>query len=471
MGDTIFTYEQLQKLEDNAMKKLFFLVIILTLSLSLFAQEREIAITVYNNNLAVVKDLRTLDLKKGIFELDYRNVAAKIDPTSVHFKSISAPDKVNILEQNYEYDLVSTSKIAQKYLDKEISVYLKKDAEIKGKLISYEFDNLILQTDNGKIKSLSKSNIVNIDFPKLSEGLITRPTLVWKIENRKPGNHKTEVSYMTSGMKWHAEYVAVAKENDKKLELNAWVSVDNQSGATYPEAKLKLIAGDVHKVEQPRRYRDSERMMLAAVAKAEPRFEEKEFFEYHLYTLNRKSTLKNNQVKQISLFPTTEANVKKIYTFEPRLSDKKIRVNLEFVNSKKNGLGMPLPAGKVRVYKEDPADNSLEFIGEDLLDHTPKNEKVKLFLGNAFDIKAERSMINKKSTGKRSREETWQIKIRNHKNTNIEVLVIERFYGFWEVKEATLEYKKIDAYTLHFLVNVPKDKESILTYTISYPTR
>ncbi|MBC8185417.1 DUF4139 domain-containing protein [candidate division KSB1 bacterium] len=453
------------------MKKLFFISVFLLINLTLFAQDRNVAITVYNNNLAVVKDLRMLELKKGIFDLSYKNVASKIDPTSVHFKSITAPDKVNILEQNYEYDLVSTAKIAQKYLDKEISVYLKNDAELKGKLISYEFDNLILQTANGRIKSLSKSNIVDIDFPALPEGLITKPTLVWKIENGKAGNHKTEVSYMTSGMKWHTEYVAVAKENDKKLELNAWVSIDNKSGATYPQAKLKLIAGDVHKVQQPRRRRDSERMMLAAVAKAEPQFEEKEFFEYHMYTLNRKSTLKNNQVKQISLFPATETNVKKVYTYEPRLDNKKIRVNLEFVNSKKAGLGMPLPAGKVRVYKEDPADNSLEFIGEDKLDHTPKNEKVKLFLGNAFDIKAERSMINKKSTSKRSHEETWQIKIRNHKKTNVEVLVIEKFYGFWEIKESTLEYKKVDARTLHFLVSVPKDQESVLTYTISYPKR
>ena len=453
------------------MKKLFYISVFLLINLSLFAQNRNVAITVYNNNLAVVKDLRTLELKKGVFDLSYRNVASKIDPTSVHFKSLTAPDKVNILEQNYEYDLVSTSKIAQKYLDKEISVYLKKDAEIKGKLISYEFDNLILQTDNGRIKSLSKSNIVDIDFPALPKGLITKPTLVWKIKNRKSGNHKTEVSYMTSGMKWHAEYVAVTKKSDKKLELNAWVSINNQSGATYPEAKLKLIAGDIHKVEQPKRYRDSERMMFATVSKAAPQFEEKEFFEYHMYTLNRKSTLKNNQVKQISLFPATETNVKKIYTFEPRLADKKVRVNLEFINSKKNGLGMPLPAGKVRVYKEDPADNSLEFIGEDQIDHTPKNEKIKLFLGNAFDIKAEQLMIDKKSTSKRSREETWEIKIRNHKKANVEVLVIERFYGFWKVKKSTLEYIKVDANTLHFLVNVPNDQESILTYTISYPKR
>jgi hypothetical protein len=453
------------------MKKLIFISAIFLIHLSLFAQNRNVAITVYNNNLAVVKDLRKLELKKGTFELNYKNVASKIDPTSVHFKSITAPDQVNILEQNYEYDLVSTSKIAQKYLDKEISVYLKNDAELKGKLISYEFDNLILQTENGRIKSLSKSNIVDIDFPALPEGLITKPTLVWKIKNDNPGNHKTEVSYMTSGMKWHAEYVAVAKENDKKLELTAWVSIDNQSGATYPQAKLKLIAGDVHKVEQSRYRRDSERMMLAAVAKAEPQFEEKEFFEYHMYTLNRKSTLKNNQVKQISLFPATEASVKKIFTFEPRLDNKKVRVNLEFVNSKKNGLGMPFPAGKVRVYKEDPADNSLEFIGEDKIDHTSKNEKVKLFLGNAFDIKTERSMINKKSTSKRSHEEIWQIKIRNHKKTNVEVQVIEKFYGFWEVRESNLEFEKVDANTLRFLVNVAKDKESVFTYTISYPKR
>ncbi len=446
---------------------ILFLIFGIVFATVAFGQQRELAITIYNNDLAVVKDSRNIDLKKGISELKYQEVAAAIDPTSVHFKSLTAPDKVAIIEQNYEYDLINSDKIAEKYLDKEITVHLK-DETFNGILLSNEGSSLVLKTDSDTVKLISKSGIVNIDFPKLPRGLITRPTLVWTINTEKEGTHKTEVSYLTSRMNWHAEYVAVAKNDDKQLELSAWVSIDNKSGATYPDAKLKLIAGDVHRVVPPRPIRAAKGYVMEAMEMAAPQFEEKAFFEYHLYTLQRPATINNNQIKQISLFPTAESDVKKIYTYEPRRSQDDVRVNLEFMNSKQNGLGMPLPAGKVRVYKEDPADASLEFIGEDKIDHTPKDEKLRLFLGNAFDIKAERAMTNKVSTGKKSHEETWQVKIRNHKETPVEIVVIEKFYGFWKVKNTTHQVNKKDANTAEFLVNVPKDQEIVLEFTIAF---
>jgi hypothetical protein len=458
-------------MEDRAMKELMLLLIFgIIFAAVAFGQQREIAITVYNNDLAVVKDIREIDLTKGISELKYQDVAAAIDPTSVHFKSLTAPDKVAVIEQNYEYDLINADKIADKYLDKEITVYLK-DQTFKGVLLSHDGSNLILKTDTEVVKQISKSNVLNIEFPKLPEGLITRPTLVWTVNNNQSGLHKTEVSYLTSAINWHAEYVAVAKNDDQKLELNAWVSIDNRSGATYPNARLKLIAGEVHRAEQPRPMRAAKGLLFEAMDTEVPQFEEKAFFEYHLYTLQRPATINNNQIKQISLFPTAESDVKKIYTFEPRRSENDIRVNLEFMNSKQNGLGMPLPAGKVRVYKEDPADASLEFIGEDMIDHTPKDEKLRLFLGNAFDIKVERAMTNKVSTGKRSYEETWQVKLRNHKDTPVDIVVIERFFGFWKVKNTSHPVNKKDANTAEFTVNVPKDQETVLDYTIAFETR
>jgi len=450
------------------MKEIIFLLILgIVFAASVFGQQRELAITIYNNDLAVVKDSRQIDLEKGVAELKYQEVAAAIDPTSVHFKSLTAPDKVAIIEQNYEYDLISSDKIAEKYLDQEITVHLK-DATFKGTLLSNEGSNLILKTDSDIVKLISKSGIVNIDFPKLPSGLVTRPTLVWKINTDKPGTHKTEVSYLTSAMNWHAEYVAVAKNDDKNLELSAWVSIDNKSGATYPDAKLKLIAGEVNRVVPPRPIRAAKGYALEMMEAAAPQFEEKAFFEYHLYTLQRPATINNNQIKQISLFPTAVSDVNKIYTYEPRRAAEDVRVNLEFMNSKSNGLGMPLPAGKVRVYKEDPADKSLEFIGEDLIDHTPKDEKLRLFLGNAFDIKVERAMTNKVSTGKKSHEETWQVKIRNHKDIPVEIVVIEKFYGFWKVKNTTHQVNRKDANTAEFSVNVPKDQEIVLEFTIAF---
>lgn len=440
----------------------------LIVAMPLISQQRDIAITVYNNDLAVVKDIRTLDLKNGMSELKYLEVAARIDPTSVHFKSLSAPEKVAIIEQNYEYDLVSADKIAEKYLDKDIAISLKDKNTINGQLLSFDGSYLTLKTESGVIKLISRDNIANIDFPKLPEGLITRPTLVWTINNNQPGNHKTEVSYLTSGMNWHAEYVAVAKDNDQKLELNAWVSIDNRSGATYPEAKLKLIAGEVHQVMQARPMRMAKGYVMQAMDASAPQFEEKSFFEYHLYTLKRATTIKQNQIKQISLFPSVETKVNKIYTYESSRSQDDVRVNLEFFNSKQNGLGMPLPGGKVRVYKEDPDDASLEYIGEDLIEHTPKDEKIRMFLGNAFDIKAERAMTDKVSTGKESYTETWQIKLRNHKDSAVDIVVIEKLYGFWEIKKTTHEYKKKDATTVEFSVNVPKDQEVVLEYMVAF---
>ncbi|OQX95944.1 hypothetical protein B6I21_02760 [candidate division KSB1 bacterium 4572_119] len=453
------------------MKKLiFFSVLFLFCSVSLFSQQRNVAVTVYNNDLAVIKDHRELQLEKGVFELKYKDVAARIDPTSVHFKSLTAPEKVRVFEQNYEYDLVSANKVLNKYIDKTITVHTKQDSIFKGELLSSESGSLILKKEAGNIKLINRSNVVDIDFPKLPEGLITRPTLVWQISNSKPGVHETEVSYMTSGMNWHTEYIAVSKNEDAMLELSAWVSIDNNSGATFPNAKLKLIAGDVNRVydTMPRREKAIGEAYAMAAA---PQFEEKSFFEYHMYTLDKPTTLQNNQVKQVSLFPSAEVSARKIFTFEPRKAADKVRVNLEFANAKKSGLGLPLPAGKVRVYKEDPDDNSLEFIGEDKLDHTPKNEKIRLFLGNAFDIKAERLMLEKKSTGKQRYDETWQIKIRNHKETDVKVTVIEKFYGFWKVKQASHEYKKESAQKLNFVLDVPKDRETVLTFTLSFRRR
>ncbi len=450
------------------LKYKYLILIILFPLITLSAQDREIAITVYNNDLGVVKDVRKLDLARGVFELKYQDVAATIDPTSVHFKSLTAPDKVTILEQNYEFDLVNSDKIAERYLDEQISVHLKNGEKVTGTLLSHEGGNLILQTKDSAVKLISGSNIVNIDFPKLPEGLITRPTLVWSINNEKTGTHRTEVSYLASRIKWHAEYVAISKNEDRTLELSAWVSIDNRTGATFPDAKLKLIAGEVNRVTSPRPMRAGKSYALEAREAAAPQFAEKSFFEYHMYTLNRKSTLQNNQIKQISLFPSTDVQIEKLYTYEASKSQDDVRVNLKFKNSTASGLGMPLPAGKVRVYQEDPADKSLEFVGEDMLDHTAKDETVKLYLGNAFDITPERNMLKKMSTGKKSHEEIWQVKIRNHKDNAVKIHVIEKFYGFWKIKKSTHEYKQTDARTVEFYLNIDKDSETVLEYTIDF---
>jgi hypothetical protein len=431
-----------------------------------FSQQEEVAITVYNNNLALVKDRRNIELKSGVNPLQFKEVAARIDPTSVHFKSITAPDKVAILEQNFEFDLVNTSKLLEKYVDQEITVITKENAYL-GVLLSGAQSQIMLREKSGTIRVINNEAILNLEFPKLPEGLITRPTLVWLLDNKKAGKHQTQVSYLTEGVKWHAEYVAVSLKNDTALELSGWVSIDNRSGATYENARLKLVAGDVHRVEPPRAPRLQKRMdTFMATAEAAPQFEEKEFFEYHLYTLQRPATVKDNQIKQISLFPSAETKVEKIYVYDGQYYPEKVRVNLEFRNSKAAGLGMPLPAGKIRVYKEDEADKSLEFIGEDQIKHTPKDEKVRIYLGNAFDIVGEREQKERRQLGKRSREESFEIKLRNHKKEDVQVTVVEHAWGDWEIRQSSHKYHKKDANQFEFSVDVPKDGETVVTYTI-----
>ncbi|MBN2102988.1 DUF4139 domain-containing protein [bacterium] len=440
-------------------------IIVFSLALSmsgLFSQN--VSITVYNQNQALVKDVRSLELSKGISEVSFTDVASQIDPTSVHFKSLTATDKVQILEQNYEYDLVSGSKILSKYTDQDIRLVTEKGDLFQGMLLSAS-QEIVIQDDSGGIKILKHDQIQHFDLPRLPRGLITRPTLVWQVRNHGPEEQKTEISYLTRGMNWHAEYVALLNEGNSRLDLSGWVSIDNRSGATYENAKLKLVAGDVNVIRQ-RRLKSDERLQILGAAEGEDhQFEEKSFFEYHLYTLQRKSTLKDNQTKQISLFPPTATKTEKVYIYDGSRYGEKVRVHLEFKNSKADGLGIPLPKGVVRVYQAD-TDGALEFIGEDRIDHTPEDETVRLFIGNAFDIIGERIVKESRKISQRSRQESVEIVIKNHKKESVSITVVERFGTDWQITGASKKHQKKDAETAEFDVPVSAGGETMLTYTV-----
>lgn len=440
------------------------LLLLLFFAVSGYAQEENTAVTVYNNNTALIRDRRNIDIAKGTGEVKFSDVASLIEPTSVHFKSLTAPSSVVLLEQNYEYDLVGTARLLEKYIGKEITVTTKQARSFTGTLLSSSQGDAIIRRGSGEIEVVEGGAIETISFPTLPEGLIAKPTLVWLLENSKGAQHTVEVSYLTGGLNWHAEYVAVSRGNDTRLDIGGWVSIENNSGATYQNAKLKLIAGEVHMAEPEKRL---SRGVMAEALAAAPQFEEKSFFEYHLYTLPRLTTIKDRQTKQLSLFATTETKSSKIYTYDGSRDNKDVRVNLEFKNSTQDGLGIPLPKGKVRVYKED-VDKSLEFIGEDWIEHTPRDEKVRLFLGNAFDIIGERSMQDRKDLSKRSREETWRIVLRNHKEESVQVTVIEHVYGDWEIRRSSYPYRKVDARTIEFDLPVQADGETTLEYVILY---
>ncbi len=444
---------------------------------------------------AVVKQERTVDLSEDRSTIRFTDVAARIDPTTVSFASLTDPDTTRVLEQNYQYDLVSTAKLMERYLDKPITV-----EQVRGDKVS-TLTGTLLSTAGGLVLKTGKGIEVingysNVRFPELPGGLITKPTLVWDVVTEKPGPHRTRVTYQTKAVTWWADYNVVfaegANANKGVLDIGAWVSIINQSGASYADAKLKLIAGDVHRAPQPQWQGDVMRPRAALAMKAGVAgFEEKAFFEYHLYTLGRPTTLPDRSTKQIELFPTAHGvPCEKVLVyyglargfrgFYPNpmtdrnygtQANKKVDIYLRFKNSRQNHMGMPLPSGRIRVSKLDPADETLEFIGEDTIDHTPKDETVLIKLGSAFDVVGDRKQIDFKFDGRRDwMEETIEIKLRNHKDDPVDVIVKENLYRWvnWRITEKTHPYEKIDSRTIHFPVRIDKDGEVTIRYTVKY---
>jgi len=435
------------------------------LPLAALAAEPKIAVTVYNEELALVREARTLKLVKGSQSYAYSGVAAHIDATSVHFRAVDPAAGITLLEQDYEFDLVGTERLLQKYIDEQVIATAENGAVHSGKLLSAQDGDIVLLDSGGKVQALKAAKLQSIEFPSLPEGLRTRPTLVWLLESSKAGDHEAEISYLTGGLSWHAEYVAVLEASEKAAQLNGWVSIDNQSGATYTDARIKLVAGDVNRIKPEPQVRAMFREEAAMAM--DTRFEEEALFEYHLYTLQRPATLKDRQIKQLSLFPAAHTPVTKLYSYDGAFDGGKVKVKLEFRNSQANGLGMPLPKGVVRVYKQD-SDGAQEFIGEDRLDHTPKDEKVRLSLGNAFDIVGERIVKDVREVSRSSRQETVQIKLRNHKSEEVIINVIEHFGGDWSFIGKTPTIAVKEAGKAEFQVRVPAGEETAFEYTVLY---
>jgi len=426
-----------------------------------------IEITVYNQNLGLVKDRRIIEFKKGKNIIKFTDVASLIDATSVHFKALKYENEANVQEQNYEYDLVSADKLLEKYLDKPIQVITKDNQIYEGILLSSDSAQIILADNKPEkpIVMVSRENVRDIKFSKLPQGLIIRPTLIWEIISEINDKDLCELTYLTKGISWEADYVAIIDDKDENLDLNGWVTVDNKSGTSYKEAKLKLIAGDIHLLK-PKEEITKEVMALRAGAPPKE-FEEAPLFEYHIYTLQRPTTLNDRQTKQISLLSSSKIQCKKTFIYNGARDNKKVQVNLEFANSKKNGLGIPLPKGKFRIYKADK-EGSLQFIGENEIDHTPKDEELRIYLGDAFDVVGERKMVERQKITSQIREDTYEIEIRNHKDEDIEVLVVEPQYGSWKVIKTTHDYKIKDAHTLEFKIKVRKSEKEIIRYSVRY---
>lgn len=506
------------------MKKQFsFILLTSALCLSMPALADETAITIYskagagaiNPNLyrpvggqagyvganvpgyGVVRQVREVELPAKSSVVKFSDVAAYIDPTTVQFKSLTDPKGTKVGEQNYQFDLVSQQKLLEKYIDKKVVVEKlagDKPESVDGILLSTQ-GGLTIKSTDGSIKTINNYN--SISFPDLPDGLITKPTLVWNVFTGTTGKHKSEVSYQTQGITWWADYNLIYNEgkdaNNGTVDFNSWVSIINQTGATFSNAKLKLMAGDVQRVEQnisaPRAM--AMEKAVAADAMKSPAFAEKDFFEYHLYTLDSPVTLPNNSTKQLELIPAAvNVPVEKLMVYNGLgaqywnydgvymdraygvdAGNKKVEVFLKIANKKENGLGVPLPAGRIRVNQRDAADGSLEFIGENVIDHTPRNEELLIKLGNAFDVVGERRQLDYTlDSARKYADEEIEIKIRNQKKQPVKVKVVENLYRAtgWKIISTSDEYSKEDAHQISFLVDVAPEKEKKITYKVHY---
>lgn len=436
----------------------------------------------------VVKQVRDVSMTSGRNEIAFSNVARYLDPTTVSFTDLTDP-RTEVLEQSFKFDLVSPSKLMERYLDRKVNVEVpagRDSRNVQGVLLSSSQGRLVLKTDQGiEILPTEGSQIRLDDLP---DGFLTKPTLIWLLDAKRDGKHTIRTTYQTGGLSWRADYNLVLNEDDTAANLNAWVTLLNLSGMSYPETNLKLVAGEVQRIT-PKRPMMAERMYAADAVGGNAGFEEKSFFEYHLYTLPRKTTIESNTTQQLTLFPPVDGMaVQKELLYEPTRSvgwgrqphmdpnfvvggESKIGVYLAFENSSNNRLGVPLPAGRIRTYKEDPQDGTLEFIGEDLIQHTPRNETVRIKLGNAFDVVGERTRTDFSiEKGRKTMSESFRIEIRNQKDKAQSVTVREHLYRWntWNITERNVPFKKINSNTVEWSVEVPPEGRRTITYTVVY---
>ena len=449
----------------------------LQISSSTLDDQQSVSLTIYNVNLGLIKDQRRIKLIKGVSDLRFMDVAAQIIPASVHIKSLVDPGTLHVLEQNYEYDLLNPQKLLDKYVGKEVKLYTRNPYTEREEIV-----NATLLSNNGQPIFKINDEITfghpgRIVFPGVPENLNAKPTLVWMLENSLLPSQKIEASYLTNGINWRSDYVVTLNDKDDRADLSGWVTIDNHSGAMYQNAKLKLVAGDVNRVKDKREYEDKMMRVAEMAAKTAPsQFKEDSFFEYHIYSLERPATVKDNQTKQISLVSADDIAVRKELLYQganyyyysrygDAISNQKIGVFVEIQNKKENNLGIPLPKGTVRVYKADK-EGSLQFVGEDSIDHTAKDEKIRIKLGDAFDVVGSRKQTDWKKVAYDTYEAAFEISLRNHKKENVVVKVIEPVPGEWTMLNSSHAYKKSEAFTAEFDIPVPKDQEVKLAYRV-----
>jgi hypothetical protein len=441
--------------------------------------QTELNVTVYNSNIALVRDVRNLMLPSGAFRLKFMDIAATVNPATVHFRSLTDPDKLGVIEQNYEYDLLEPAKLLHKYVGKEVT--LVRTYQESGTTKHEEIKATLLSDNNGPVWKIGPDIVTGMfgesyRFPEVPANLYDRPTLLMSLENSGPRKHQIEASYLANNLSWNADYVLTVARDDKNADLDGWVTVVNNSGTAFHNARLELVAGQVNRVQPPAVAESFARNAVAAKAAA-PQFQQEAFSEYHLYTLGRKTSVEDKETKQISLLEGSGIPVEKIFAVNGQSSYYRnqqapgaplkdpVMVYYKFKNEQKSGLGIPLPAGNVRVYQKDSKGGIL-FAGEDRIDHTPKDEEVSIHIGNAFDVVAEHKQTDYKHVDTHTWEFEYEVALRNHKDSPIVVQVNEPIGGDWEMLSSSYKYTKTAAFAAQFNVPVAKDGTAVLKYRV-----
>jgi hypothetical protein len=444
------------------------------------SDQTDLAITVYNSNIALVRDVRQLTLPTGSFRLKFMDIAATVNPATVHFRSLNEPDKLGVIEQNYEYDLLEPAKLLHKYVGKEVT--LVRAYQDNGTTKHEEIKATLLSDNNGPVWKIGNDIVTGVyaesyRFPEVPANLYERPTLLMSLENSGARKHQIEASYLATNLSWNADYVLTVARDDKAADLDGWVTLANNSGTAFHNARLQLVAGDLNRLPVSGRNDVLEMRQMAKAVPAAPNFQQENFSEYHLYTLGRRTSVEDKETKQISLLQGSGVPVEKVFVvngqnfyyhnqYNPGSPQKDpVMVFYKFKNEEKTGLGIPLPAGNLRVYQKDSKGGVL-FIGEDHIDHTPKDETVTVHIGNAFDVVAERKQTDYKRIDTHVWEMEFEITLRNHKDSPITVEVNEPIGGDWEMLSSTYKFTKTAAWAAQFKVPVDKNGTSVLKYRI-----
>lgn len=441
--------------------------------------QSELSITVYNSDIALVRDVRDLTLARGTGTLRFMDIAATVNPATVHFRSLTEPSRVNVLEQNYEYDLLDPDKLLRKYVGREVTLVRttqeggsSREEKVKAQLLSYNSAPVWKIGD----EIVTGIGADHIRFPELPGSLYSRPTLIWTVENGGASRHRVETSYLAGKLTWNADYVLTVGRNDSSADVNGWVTVTNGSGTAYRNATLQLVAGELNRVRQQFDRMTKAGRLESAVA-APSAMTQEAFSDYHLYTLGRKTTINNNQTKQVSMLEGAGVPVQKRYVVDGEayyyrnfqrpgapIKDA-VQVYYQFKNEARGGLGIPMPAGVVRVYQED-SKGGVQFVGEDRITHTPKDETLSVKIGNAFDVVCERTQVDFQKISDNVYEFEYQIAVRNHKSTPISVEVNEPIGGTWRMVRSSYKWTKTSAWAAQFDVPVAADGAATLNYRV-----